>query len=46
MNATEFQKSSRIFEKFYKQFKIFLKKIHCHYISNQDKFADGKIYIP
>ena len=49
MNANEFQKAAEIFGKVFKQHnsKFSLKENPLvHYISNQDKFSDGKIYIP
>ena len=49
LNPNEFQKAAEIFGKIFKQHnsKFSLKENPLvHYISNQDKFSDGKIYIP
>ena len=49
LNPNEFQKATEIFGKIFKQHnsKFSLKENPLvHYISNQDKFSDGKIYIP
>ena len=49
MNPTEFQKAAEIFGKIFRQHNsnFYLKENPLvHYISNQDKFSDGKIYIP
>ena len=47
LNPNEFQKAAEIFGKIFKQHnsKFSLKENPLvHYISNQDKFSDGKIY--
>ena len=49
LNPNEFQKAAEIFGKIFRQHnsKFSLKENPLvHYISNQDKFSDGKIYIP
>ena len=49
MNSNEFQSAAEIFGKVFRQHnsKFSLKENPLvHYISNQDKFSDGKIYIP
>ena len=49
MNPNEFQRAAEIFGKIFRQHnsKFSLKENPLvHYISNQDKFSDGKIYIP
>lgn len=49
LNANQFQKSAEIFGTIFKQHnsRFSLKENPLvHYISNQDKFEDGKIYIP
>ena len=49
LNANQFQKSAEIFGAIFKQHnsRFSLKENPLvHYISNQDKFEDGKIYIP
>ena len=49
MNSNEFQYAAEIFGKVFRQHnsKFSLKENPLvHYISNQDKFSDGKIYIP
>ena len=49
LNAIEFQKCAEIFGDIFKQHntKFSIKENPLvHYISNQDKFEDGKIYIP
>ena len=49
LNPNEFQKAAEIFGKIFRQHnsKFSLKENPLvHYISNQDKFSDGKVYIP
>ena len=49
LNASQFQKSAEIFGEVFKQHNLrFSLKENplVHYISNQDKFEDGKVYIP
>ena len=49
LNTNEFQKAAEIFGNIFRQHnsKFSLKENPLvHYISNQDKFSDGKIYIP
>ena len=49
MNSNEFQSAAEIFGKVFRQHnsKFSLKESPLvHYISNQDKFSDGKVYIP